>query len=199
MLASLLFPYDDDAGKKIDGWIAELSGQNCIVRYKHDGAEYIQIEKWLEHQRIDKPSASKIPAFGEDSEKIREDSKNLLGRKGREWNGVEGNGNGKDARVDIPDWLPLNEWEAFKQMRIKAKKPMTPHAEALLIKKLEGYTNKGHDPAEVLNQSTISNWSNIYEPKENKNESTGNRTKQSPHDTFGRAWAQAGGVVIDQN
>lgn len=92
MLASLLFPYDDDASKKIDSWIGELHNQNCIVRYKADAAEYIQIKKWLEHQRIDKPSTSKIPPFQEDSQIIREDSKNVLGRKGREGKGEERKG-----------------------------------------------------------------------------------------------------------
>ncbi len=90
MLASLLFPYDDDAAKKIDGWIGELQGQNCLVRYKSENAEYIQIKKWLEHQRIDKPSASKIPAFQDDSQIIREDSTKPPVRKGKEGKGVEG-------------------------------------------------------------------------------------------------------------
>ena len=38
MLASLLFPYDDDASKKMDGWINELQNQNCVVRYKAEVA-----------------------------------------------------------------------------------------------------------------------------------------------------------------
>ena len=56
MLASLLFPYDDDASSLIDGWLSELVKQNCIVRYLAEGSEYIQIVKWLNHQKIDKPS-----------------------------------------------------------------------------------------------------------------------------------------------
>lgn len=90
MLASLLFPYDDDAPKKIDGWIDELQTQGCVVRYKAETSEYIQIENWLKHQRIDKPTPSKIPEFQEDSKIIREDSKNTPVRKGREGKGEEG-------------------------------------------------------------------------------------------------------------
>ena len=33
MLASLLFPYDDDAPKLIDGWLSELERQGCIRLY----------------------------------------------------------------------------------------------------------------------------------------------------------------------
>ena len=67
MLASLLFPYDDDAPKLIDGWIEELERECCIVRYTADGTSYMQVCNWLNHQKIDKPSASKIPAFDESS------------------------------------------------------------------------------------------------------------------------------------
>jgi hypothetical protein len=67
MLASLLYPYDDDAPKKIDGWLAELEREGCIVRYQVEGATYLQVCNWLNHQKIDKPSASKIPSFDESS------------------------------------------------------------------------------------------------------------------------------------
>jgi hypothetical protein len=77
MLASLLFPYDDDAGKMIDGWLSELEKECCIVRYKVHGDNYIEVCNWLIHQKIDKPSPSKIPSFEsvrEDSPNVREDS-----------------------------------------------------------------------------------------------------------------------------
>ena len=61
MLASLLFPYDDDASGLIDVWLQELEDEGCITRYKVDGAHYIQINQWAEHQKIDKPSKSKLP------------------------------------------------------------------------------------------------------------------------------------------
>ena len=67
MLASLLFPYDDDAPGLIDGWLEELEKVGCVVRYTSEGATYLQVCNWLSHQKIDKPSRSKIPAFGESS------------------------------------------------------------------------------------------------------------------------------------
>lgn len=67
MLASLLFPYDDDAPGLIDMWIAELVVEQCIVVYEVGAATYVQICNWLIHQKIDKPSKSKIPPFGESS------------------------------------------------------------------------------------------------------------------------------------
>jgi hypothetical protein len=67
MLASLLFPYDEDAPKLIDRWLKELERENCIARYQAAGASYIQILNWLNHQKIDKPSSSKLPPFDESS------------------------------------------------------------------------------------------------------------------------------------
>src|SRR4051812_35993475 len=53
MLASLLFPYDNDAPELIDGWLGELDHEDCIRRYKIGGDSYLQICNWLIHQKID--------------------------------------------------------------------------------------------------------------------------------------------------
>lgn len=65
MLASLLFPYDEDAPALMPAWLQELQDEGCIEVYKVEGTTYIQISKWLSHQKIDKPSQSKIPEFEE--------------------------------------------------------------------------------------------------------------------------------------
>jgi hypothetical protein len=61
MLASLLFPYDDDAKDHIDAWLSELERESCIARYMIAGTSYLQVCNWSKHQKIDKPSGSKIP------------------------------------------------------------------------------------------------------------------------------------------
>jgi uncharacterized phage protein (TIGR02220 family) len=71
LLASRLFPYDEDALKKIPAWLKELEAQKCIRAYVVDGETYLDIPKWLSHQKIDRPSASKFPRF----ESVREDSR----------------------------------------------------------------------------------------------------------------------------
>lgn len=74
MLASLLFPYDDDAPGLISSWLDELERENCIVRYQDESkSNYIQVCQWKTHQKIDKPSESKLP--GPDSCMPREDSR----------------------------------------------------------------------------------------------------------------------------
>jgi len=83
MVASLLFPYDDDAPKKIEGWLQELSKERCIIRYEVQCSEYIEVCNWLKHQKIDRPGKSNIPAPREPSRIIandREDSSEDQGR-----------------------------------------------------------------------------------------------------------------------
>lgn len=67
MLASLLFPYDDDAPALMPGWLAELDREDCVRMYQTGGSTYIEVANWLSHQKIDKPSPSKFPPFDESS------------------------------------------------------------------------------------------------------------------------------------
>ena len=82
MLASLLYPYDDDAPELIEAWLSELECQNCIVRYEVNGSKYLEVCNWLTHQKIDKPSKSKLPGIDEGSRILanpRECSRSLVG------------------------------------------------------------------------------------------------------------------------
>ncbi|UFW91010.1 hypothetical protein BjapCC829_21710 [Bradyrhizobium barranii] len=67
MLASLLYPYDDDAPTLMEGWLTALERGGQIRRYEVDGSQYVEIAKWLEHQKIDKPSKSRLPSFADGS------------------------------------------------------------------------------------------------------------------------------------
>lgn len=115
MLASLLFPYDDDARDLIEGWLDELEDAGCIRRYIADGCNFIDIPKWLEHQKIDKPSLSKIPEFVEGSRafaKPREssaaDQGRDQGREGKEPSLRSGSSPALfEAAPDVPD--PVTE------------------------------------------------------------------------------------------
>jgi hypothetical protein len=130
MLASLLYPYDDDAPKKIDLWITELEREECVIRYQAEGATYLQVCNWLNHQKIDKPSASKIPAFDESSRSLakpREHSSGDLRTKGpkdqgREWTGTDGRK--RPSRRCPEEWTPGPaelEWAAKECPGVQAQ------------------------------------------------------------------------------
>ena len=100
MLASLLFPYDDDAPRLIDGWLAELAREGCVVRYTVNGDDYLEITNFLKHQRIDHPSPSRIPAPDDPLANVREDS-----AKARECSSLERKGKDQ-GREGIKDQGP---------------------------------------------------------------------------------------------
>lgn len=87
MLASLLYPYDSDAPAAIDLWITQCEAEGCLRRYKIKGDTYIDIPNWLKHQKIDRPSPSKLPSFDEASRVIVEPS--IIPIVGREGKGKE--------------------------------------------------------------------------------------------------------------
>ncbi len=145
MLASLLYPYDDDAGTLMEQWLEELEGKRCIRRYEIEGSKYLEITNWLKHQKIDKPSKSKIPPFVESSRAIEnnlEASTTDLGpRTGTKDLGSE------DAAPSAPPFAPMNdETEVFRRGKqvlgssaggmiknlIKAKQGSIPHARAAI-------------------------------------------------------------------
>jgi hypothetical protein len=77
LLASLLFPYDDDAPSLIGSWLDELEREGCIARYVIDGNSYLGICNFLKHQKIDHPSPSRLPGFTETSRILASDTRRL--------------------------------------------------------------------------------------------------------------------------
>jgi len=146
LLASRLFPYDDDAFKKLPAWISELERQDCIRLYQVAGESYLDIPKWLNHQKIDKPSASKLPSFDDVREDSRGFEKNSLGTGNRE----EEQGKELDSsaqpkedpeadslRYRINKWFSRRENTEWSEKELKALKPIiklkTPESDLQLL------------------------------------------------------------------
>lgn len=73
-LASALYPFDDDARDLIDGWLSELIREKLITRYVVDGSTYLEVNNWRKHQKIDRPTPSRLPGFDEASRVLDEPS-----------------------------------------------------------------------------------------------------------------------------
>lgn len=67
------------------------------------------------------------------------------------------------APVVLPDWMPLETWEAYLAMRKKIKKPPTDYAIKLLIDKLTKFKANGQDVKKVLEKSITSGWQDVFE------------------------------------
>ena len=68
-----------------------------------------------------------------------------------------------DVAIVLPDWMPLETWQAYLSMRKRIKKPPTDYAVKLLINKLNGFREKGQDVKEILERSITSSWQDLYE------------------------------------
>ena len=66
----------------------------------------------------------------------------------------------------LPEWLPLDQWRAYCEMRLRMKKPLTNWAKGLAIAKLERLKEEGHHPAAVLAQSAFHGWQGLFPVKE---------------------------------
>jgi uncharacterized protein YdaU (DUF1376 family) len=67
----------------------------------------------------------------------------------------------------VPDWIPLETWEAFIQMRKRIGKPATDYAMKLLVAKLDRFRSNGQDIKAVLEKSITSSWQDVFEIKGN--------------------------------
>lgn len=131
LLASTLYPYDEDAPSLISGWLEELVGIGCIRLYEVDACHYLDIPKWLDHQKIDKPSKSKFPSFDESSRAVDEPSRKIAldqgtgkGTGNREQGGAPENENqNPPGEVADQDRWPYERREPWAQAlcRVGAK------------------------------------------------------------------------------
>ena len=146
LLASRLFPYDDDAFKKLPAWISELERQGCIRLYQVAGESYLDIPKWLNHQKIDKPSMSKLPSFDDVREDSRGFEKNSLGTGNREKEQGEELDSSAQPKEDpeadslrsrINKWFSRRENTEWSEKELKALKPIiklkTPESDLQLL------------------------------------------------------------------
>lgn len=70
------------------------------------------------------------------------------------------------AQAPLPDWLPMEAWSGFVEMRKRIRKPMTPRAQQLVLKALEDMRAKGLSVAQALDNSTRNSWVDVYAPKD---------------------------------
>jgi len=102
MLASLLYPYDDDAKGLIPAWLDELDVVGAIRQYIVDDNSYLEICNWLKHQKIDRPSKPMFPEFVEGSAKPREGSSGDQGPRTKDQGRDQGRDQGDMAQQAAP-------------------------------------------------------------------------------------------------
>lgn len=66
----------------------------------------------------------------------------------------------------LPDWLPVESWEAWVEMRKETKKPLTDHAKQLAIEKLEKFHRDGYEVKAIVDAAVLRNWQGFFIPKD---------------------------------
>jgi uncharacterized protein YdaU (DUF1376 family) len=79
------------------------------------------------------------------------------------------------AEIELPDWVPVEQWTAFVEMRrAKGKRnPFTPAAAKGILAKLQRMKDAGQDVGAVLTQSVVNGWSDVYDLKPGGTGTTG--------------------------
>lgn len=76
-------------------------------------------------------------------------------------------------KFELPDWIPVEQWADFEDLRRKKKKPLTDRARALAVKELEKLRSSGQNVEEVIEQSVLHSWDSFYEVKRSVNRGAG--------------------------
>lgn len=80
-------------------------------------------------------------------------------------NHQEPSGNHKTNARELPNWLPLEAWAGYLEMRKAKKKAPTERALDLVLADLGKFRAAGHDVGAILDASTLNGWTGVYAPK----------------------------------
>jgi hypothetical protein len=61
LIKAAIWPLDDRTATDVERDLGALSESSLILRYEVRGRRYIAVVGWSEHQRINRPTASKFP------------------------------------------------------------------------------------------------------------------------------------------
>jgi hypothetical protein len=161
----------------VERFLTRLQTEQMIERATGQGRSIITICNYAKYQdKESKAGQATGQATGQ-----RPDSQRTAKEQGnKEPNGSIGDNPPTPHRdpdwIDLPDWLPAESWNGWLEMRRKKRAWPTALAVEKTINKLAEFRTCGHDPGRVLDESTMNNWTGVFELKESKN---GNHNRQA--------------------
>jgi uncharacterized protein YdaU (DUF1376 family) len=66
------------------------------------------------------------------------------------------------AAFVLPDWVPIEPWRAYLEVRRKKKAPETDYALSLVVRQLDKLRASGQDPGATLNKSIRCGWTYFF-------------------------------------
>lgn len=184
LIKAALFPIREPS-VSIHDMLTQLAEAGFIeVLPGKDGRTYGRIVNFLEHQRVNRPTPSKIKrliAKGASHTQITDDSPPE--GKGKE----QGNGNGREqGSAAAPLGLNTTAWDRWYDYRVQIRKPLKQASIPAAQKALAAY---GSDQEAVVDQSIANGWQGLF-PLKQKN---GSRPTLATHNQeVARRWAERG-------
>jgi len=120
------------------------------------------MEKWYKYQ-VDSSTYERLARHrkkANDNGVRREEKRREKKRKEQEDNIL------KKEETNLPNWIPLDTFNAFIEMRKSLRKPLTSKAQSLLIGSLDRLRAEGNDVGKVLEQSIMNSWQGVFPLKE---------------------------------
>jgi hypothetical protein len=135
----------------------ELVEAGLVVIYEVDGKQYAEIPSFKSHQVINnRESQSTLPS------RVKDASARVQGeRKGRERKGKEQ----PSETQDIPEAISSEVWNEWIAYRVEKKDPLSPRSIKMQIADLVSWSEKGHDPNQIIRASISNGWKGLFEPK----------------------------------
>jgi hypothetical protein len=85
--------------------------------------------------------------------------------------------------LDFPDWIPVDAWNAFQEMRKAERHPLTPAATKLAISKLDKLRSEGQDIRAVLEDSALKGYRGLF-PVNGTSNSNGHLSPVKPKSQY---------------
>lgn len=159
LIRGALFPYDDLTNAQVDGWLEELAASGRIQRYRVDGESYVWVRNFERHQKIDRPTPSRIPEPSEVLDESSTSTRRVLDEpstsprekllRNREQGKEQGTGNREETSSPVPaapdaaDKL-LAFWNQHAHPKLARVRSMTSNRKTALRARL-----KEHKPEEL--------------------------------------------------
>lgn len=79
----------------------------------------------------------------------------------------------------LPEWLPLDSWNDFVEMRKKIKKPLTTAGVKLALAKLNKFRDEGESAKDILEYSILNSYQGLFSTKESGGSRNGKGERNS--------------------
>jgi hypothetical protein len=154
--------------QRVRTYMALLKNMENLTIESTNKYSIVTILNWDTYQYLENTNnrQSNSPATGKQQASNRPLNKKE-GKEGKEIKKPPISPKGDAPSSPLPEFVPVELWVAFVEYRKKIRKPLTPKAQELNLKKLSKMKDQGHDPARILETTIENGWLSFYPPKDN--------------------------------